>query len=251
MVELPGPMAAVAYCGPPPAPDVWLLRWNADPVLLLGLLALGVIMLRWAEDERQHRASGATIVVLLLAFVSPICALSSALFSARIAHHLLLVLVAAPLLALALPRWRAPPLWLAAILHAAVFWLWHAPLPYAWALGSDAAYWLMELSLIGTAVSFWAAVVRHGRGEPASAVITLMAVMAQMGLLGALLTFAGRPLYAAHFLTTAAWGLTPLEDQQLAGLLMWVPGSLPYLGAAVLLGAGWLVPRARADRWRG
>jgi putative membrane protein len=71
--------------------------------------------------------------------------------------------------------------------------------------------------------------------------------MVQMGLLGALLTFAARPLYAPHLASTAAWGFSPLEDQQLAGLVMWAPAAGIYLGAALWLLARWLGPdRSRA-----
>jgi putative membrane protein len=66
-----------------------------------------------------------------------------------------------------------------------------------------------------------------------AALIALVATIGQMGLLGALIVFAPEPLYAVHFASTAPWGLTPLADQQLAGLLMWVPAMLPYLGAGL------------------
>jgi putative membrane protein len=56
-----------------------------------------------------------------------------------------------------------------------------------------------------------------------------------MGALGALITFAGEPLYAPHFATTLAWGLTPLEDQQAGGLIMWAPAAGAYLAAALIL----------------
>jgi putative membrane protein len=167
--------------------------------------------------------------VLAIAFVSPLCALSSALFSARVAHHVLLIVVAAPLLVLASPPPRRPArpslgLWTAA--HVGTVWIWHAPAAYAWALSGDAPYWLMEGSLLGAAAGFWRAV--RGSAAPAAAG-TLLAAMVLTGVLGALITFAGRPLYAPHFLTTEPWGLSALTDQQLAGLIMWVPAAIPYL----------------------
>lgn len=70
--------------------------------------------------------------------------------------------------------------------------------------------------------------------------------MVQMGLLGALLTFTPQPLYAWHLVTTEAWGLTPLEDQQLAGLVMWIAGGGFYLAAALRLANGWLLARQTA-----
>ena len=83
------------YCGPGPAPDEWLARWNPDPVLLVVLAAvLGLVL--WRTSGRERAAGVAAVAVLALIFVSPLCALSSALFAARTAHHVLLVAVAAP-----------------------------------------------------------------------------------------------------------------------------------------------------------
>ena len=99
----------------------------------------------------------------------------------------------------------------------------------------------MQASLLGSAMAFWAALRR------AAAPVTialLLATMVQMGLLGALLTFAGSPLFGPHLLTTAPWGLSPLADQQLAGLIIWAPGSGLYLAAALLTGWRLLAPRA-------
>ena len=223
------------YCGPAPvAGDLWQ-RWNFDPVLLLalGLATLGFFMLRPPADTRAPFA--AAMAVLVVAFVSPLCALTVALFSARAGHHLLLVSGAAPLLAMALrPRVPAGHTAVAALVAAstAVLWLWHLPVAYAWALGDTTAYWVMQLSLVGSATLLWSAVLRARLG---TAIGALLASAVQMGLLGALLTFAPRPLYTPHFTTSLAFGLDPLTDQQLAGLLMWVPGGLPYLIAATLM----------------
>jgi len=223
-----------AYCGQPPVPSGLWQRWNLDPWVLTALAA-GLVASFRARNGMAGRAAGAAAVaVLLVAFVSPLCALSSALFSARIAHHLLLVAVAAPLIAIALPGGGGRlPLTLLATAHAAVFWLWHAPGPYVWSLSHPAAYWLMELTLLATAVAFWRAALDPGRH--AAGLLALVATMAHMGLLAAVLTFAGAPLYAPHLTTTQAWGLTPLQDQQVAGLLMWTAGAVPYIAAAVAM----------------
>ncbi|MFD2238332.1 cytochrome c oxidase assembly protein [Aureimonas populi] len=229
------------FCGAPPLPGELWMRWTLDPVLI-GLLALvpALYLTFVPKGEGRERAffwlGWATLVV---AFVSPLCALSAALFSARVAHHVLLVAVAAPLLALANP-WRArmalpyPALWL--LIHAFALWFWHAPIPYEAALRSDALYWLMQLSLLGSALLFWSSAL-SGRHAAMTAPVTLLAAMMQMGLLGALITFAPRPLYTAHALSTEPFGLTPLADQQLAGLIMWAPGALPYLVAALAFAA--------------
>lgn len=226
----------IAYCGPAAAPGELWSRWNTDPLLIAALVALALLVGRAPAGER--RAGWAAIGVLLLGFVSPLCALSSALFSARVLHHVLLVAAAAPLLALTfpLPRLGSPPLGLLIGVHAAVMWAWHAPGLYSWGLASVPAYWLMQATLLGSAWLLWRAILASA--APAGmAFIALGATIGQMGLLGALLVFAPRPLYAEHLASTAAWGLSPLADQQLAGLLMWVPAMLPYL--AVALGLAW------------
>lgn len=230
------------YCGVGPAPAEIAGRWNFDPIVM-GLLALSA--LAYAVHRRRGGEGGdllvaAGLAVLAIAFVSPLCALSSALFSARVVHHALLIAVAAPLLAFGLPgRGLAPPLSMAVVAHALALWIWHAPEPYAWALSHDAAYWLMQASLFGSAFAFWRAVRRAGGIAAAGA---LLLTMMQTGLLGALITFAAAPLYAPHLLTTQAWGLEPLADQQLAGLIMWAPMAGAYLAVALALVGRSLAP---------
>lgn len=227
-----------AYCGPPPLPAALAESWNFDPVVVLPLVVLLMVALR-----RQDSCLAGGVAVLAVAFVSPLCALSTALFSARVLHHVLLIACAAPLLAMALLRGRGGGARVLFLLHLAVVWIWHAPGPYGWALDSGTAYWLMQASLLGSAVLLW----RAALSAPAGVGIALLAGTAmQMGFLGALLVFAGRSLYAPHLMTTEPFGLSPLEDQQLAGLLMWVPAALPYL-AAVLFRLGGVIA-AREER---
>jgi putative membrane protein len=230
------------YCGPGPTPAEWLARSNLDPVLL-AMLVLGVTVVLWRTSGRERLCGMAAGVVLAVIFVSPLCALSSALFAVRTVHHVLLVAVAAPLIAWALPRRPAGALALATAAQAVVFWAWHAPAAYGWALSNDGVYWLMQFSLLGTAVWFWAAI---RRASAPAAVAALLIAMVAMGLLGALLTFTGQPVYAPHFLTTAAWSLTPLEDQQAAGLIMWAPAAAVYLAAALAVLGRWIGPDPRA-----
>lgn len=229
----------IPYCGPAPVPDALWSAWNLDPWLLAVLPAM---MLAAASTSRvaaggavRTPAGIAGFLLVALAFVSPLCALSSALFSARVAHHLVLVAAAAPLLALAMPagpRWRRMPLSVLFLVHTVLMWFWHAPRPYEAALSVDLVYWAMEVSLLGSAFLMWQGIFAAGTGRAVSA---LFGSIVQMGMLGALLTFAGAPLYAPHMTSTIPFALTPLEDQQLAGLLMWVPAALPYLAATLLL----------------
>jgi putative membrane protein len=236
-----------SYCGPSPLPEDLWGRWNFDPVLLAVILAAAALF--WVGQPLRSRHStgfAASMALLAVIFISPLCALTVALFSARVVHHVLLVAVAAPVLAWALlhhARWRGRLSALAGlltpllVLHTVIFWLWHAPDAYLLALSSTPVYWLMQLTLLGSAMLFWGAVLL---ASPGRAIVALVAVTIQMGLLGALLVFSGQPLYAPHFASTEAFGLTALSDQQLAGLIMWVPASLPYLLVAVWRLANWL-----------
>jgi putative membrane protein len=232
----------VAYCGPAAIPDDLWLRWNTDPLLLaaLGVLAFLIASGRSADA----RAGWAALALMAIVFVSPLCALSSALFSARVTHHIILIAAVAPLLAraFALPRLGYPPLVPVVAVHAVIVWLWHAPGPYTWGLATVPAYWLMQITLLGSAWLMWRGIFAP-TVPTGAALMALVATIGQMGLLGALIVFAPAPLYVVHFASTAAWGLTPLADQQLAGLLMWVLAMIPYLAAGLWL--AWSGLRAR------
>ena len=215
------------YCGVAPDPAGWLGAWNAD-VVLLAIVSAGLVLGARRNPDRTRYYMIAAAVFLVL-YVSPLCALGSALFAVRAVHHVALSLILAPLLVRAFDLERMAgrlsfPLLTA--LQAAVFWAWHAPPAYAAALSSDVVFWVMQASLIGTATLWWAAL---RRADAPSAVAMTLATMVQMGALGALLTFAGQAFYAPHYLTTQAWGWSPLEDQQIAGLIMWAPASAAYL----------------------
>lgn len=241
----------IPYCGEAPGPQVWLARWNFDPVLGGMLLLLAIVL--WRPTAWRHPASrprrtalrGAWALTVLL-YVSPLCALSSAFFTVRVVHHMALVLGVAPLLAFGLEPWLrrlTTPLLGCTAVAAAAFWTWHVPGPYAAALSSVAVYALMQVTILVSATAFWIAV---RRATPAAALAAILATTVLMGLLGALITFAVRPLYAPHVTSTLAWGVSPLEDQQLAGIVMWAPGSVAYLAAAIWIGWHWM--RSERDR---
>src|SRR5690606_16297351 len=147
-----------AYCGPPPLPsDLWL-QWNFDP-FATGLMAalFGAWLLAGRRDTTGRLALIGACGLIVIAFFSPICALTTALFSARVAHHVVLIGIVAPLLAIALP-WRDGPLLPLApltILNALIVWIWHAPSAYEWAIYGAAPYWLMQLSLLASSWLFW------------------------------------------------------------------------------------------------
>ena len=245
---------SLPYCGAPPAPAELMHRWNLDPVLLAALAIVGagyVVLARRSSVAGWRRAAfGAGWALTSFALICPICPLSVALFSARVSQHMFLVGVAAPLVALGWPtgeasasasRWR--PI-LAAGAFAAVLWLWHSPGPYAATFQGALVYWLMHLTTFGAALILWRTILgawgRSLEGVSAAIAITVL----QMGVLGAVITFAARPLYAPHLFTTLSWGLTPLEDQQLGGVIMWVPAGV--LLAAALAG-GFFETLSRAE----
>ncbi len=228
----------LAYCGAPPVPGE--ATWNTDPWLLVGLsvAAVAYFLASHRLDPRRRAAFAAGWALAALALISPLCHLSVALFSARVAQHMLLILVAAPLVAAGLgPFSRSGAAGRgagAAALFAVLLWIWHLPGPYDATLRSDAVYWIMHLTLFAGAVGLWRGLFDTA-DSPGTAIVLGFGTAAQMSLISALLTLAPRPLFEVHSATTLAWGLTPLEDQQLGGLVMWVPGGTLF--AAIALGA--------------
>jgi putative membrane protein len=225
---------------------------------------------REAVGPRAAGAFCASLGALAVALVSPLHRLGESLFSAHMVQHLLLVLVVAPLfvlgrplvpLALAVPRRargalhalsRSPRLAAAGAvatsavvvwaLHTGAMWAWHLPSLYDAALRSDALHGLEHLSFVATAALFWWVVVdaaSAARAHP-GALLLLFATGLQGAALGAVLTFATKPLYAVSQAAARAWSLSPLSDQQLAGLIMWVPTGAFYLVAMGVLLLRWL-----------
>ena len=217
----------IPFCGAPPLPqDLWA-RWTLEPTLLIGLVLVGAIGWALAESRPRFALSWGLVAIL---FVSPLCAASIALFSARVGQHILLTLVAAPLLAASLPRLKLPALPLAAA-FAVLFWVWHAPGPYAQTLASDLGYWSMHLSLFASATLLFAAM----RAAPERALPAAALTGAQLTLYATLLTLAPSAWHDWHLATTLPYGLTALGDQQLAGALMWVAGGALFLTSVATL----------------
>jgi putative membrane protein len=227
----------IPYCGTPPDPAELWLRWNLDPVLLIALAALLYMHARGTgmhNIRRGYFAAGWAAVVLGL--VGPICALGVSLFSARVTQHMWLVFIAAPLLVLASAngavRVRGAAL-LSCGLFAGILWVWHVPSMYALTFASDLAYWLMHITLTGSAFLLWQALLRGPSNLLLARLGAGFVTLMHMGLLGALITLAPRMLYSPHVLTSQVWGLSPLEDQQLGGLIMWVPAGVAMIVACL------------------
>lgn len=139
----------------------------------------------------------------------------------------------------------------------AALWLWQAPALFQATLSSDVVHTLQHISFFGSALFFWWALMHGQRGLVGygAAVLYVFTTMMHSGLLGVLLTFATTLWYPAYARSTAVWGLTPLEDQQLGGLIMWVPAGLCYLVAGLALFIGWMGESGarahqRVEAWR-
>ena len=207
---------------------------------------------------------------LFVALVSPLHPMGSVLFSAHMTQHEVLMLIAAPLLVLGRPLiafiWALPIEWRRKVgravkvswaekswraitnpfaawaIHAVVLWVWHAPALFQATLESETVHTIQHMSFLFSALLFWWALIhgRHGLMGYGAAVLYMFTTSVHSGVLGAMLTFASSLWYPAYSDTTGSWGLTPLEDQQLGGLIMWVPAGLVYLLAGLALFVGWL-----------
>jgi len=242
------------------APSELWTAWRPDPGVLVavGLAAVGYRRMhaRSPQGRGEVAAFAAGLAAVAVALASPLEGAAGALFSAHMLQHLLLVLVAAPLLVAGLPPLpvrAAPPWarrWLDVLLHPVVvwalatvtLWAWHLPVLYDAAVRNDVLHAFEHATLLGTALLVWAVV--WGKGpRPAAvpeALALLFATMLASAALGAILTLAGSPLYGVHATTTEAWGLTALQDQRLAGGIMWVPAGLVYMAVMAGLLARWL-----------
>jgi putative membrane protein len=241
------------YCGTAPLPGELLTRFNLDPILIAALLLAAGLHLSLARRVLRRRLVCALLgwCVAAAAFLSPLCALSVALFSARVAQHMVLVLLAAPLIALGLPA-RAPQgIWslaLGTLAFLLALWFWHMPVPYDATFRSTAIYGCMHLSLFGSAVWLWYALLHHARIHFVEAFAAGLLTSIQMGMLGALLSLGSHPMFRWHLLTTQVWHLSPLEDQQLGGIFMWIPGIIIFLWAGMRgVSRLWAVAGAQAS----
>lgn len=247
------------------------IAWAWDPSVVLGCcaLALGYLAVVRFRPVPQAPWFFAGVGVLLFALVSPLDVLGDRyLFSVHMVQHLLLLLVVPPLLLRGLPvdplrrllrrpllhrveRGLTHPL-VAWLLAAGTLWVWHVPTLYGAALASEPIHIGQHLTFLVTATIFWWRIcvpLPERRLAPMLTLPYLFTAGLSNAVLGALLTFAPAGLYPAYghpvdllgILPTlrGAWGLSPAVDQQLGGLLMWVPGGLVYLGALLAVVIHW------------
>jgi cytochrome c oxidase assembly factor CtaG len=272
------PVSAAAHEGVPIAPHDLSSAWSFEPGVVV-LLVLSVIVFvvgaaklraragRWpARFSFAAPAFAAGWIVLAVSLVSPLHPLGSALFSAHMVQHELLMVAAAPLFIAARPMaiavWSLPEssrvtvrrifqgvgvaaLWsvisrptAAFLIHAAAIWLWHVPALFQLTIGNELAHTAQHASFFLTALVFWWTILpASGKGRSGVALLSLFLTAMHTSALGALLTFSGASWYPSYQATTGPWGLSPIEDQQLGGLIMWIPGGLTYLIVALLAGA--------------
>jgi cytochrome c oxidase assembly factor CtaG len=263
--------------------DVSGAHWTFDPWIVVPLIIFGLMYGIGALVLNQRRvhdsgvglwqavACAAGWLSLIAALVSPLHWLGEQLLSFHMFEHEILMAVSAPLLVIARPigtllwslprrvrlsvgRWMRLPttdvVWgllsagrTATILHGMAIWGWHAPLLFDAAVSNLVLHRVQHLSFFLTAVLFWWSVFR--RSETGTAAWHVFITMLHTSVLGALMALAPHLLYGEQQEAAAAWGLTPLEDQQLAGIIMWVPAGTIYAGAALSLIALWIKRAAK------
>jgi len=274
------PAAAAAHALAPqpqawPGPEPWML---APMLLAAAAYAAGFARLRArAEHGRGELAQRGLVFALALATLAgatltPLHALGARSFTAHMAEHELIMLASAPLFVWARPLpvmlWAFPAgvrqalaatarsaagrgLWrflteplLATVLQMAALWLWHLPSLFDQALRSEGWHAAQHLAFFATALIFWTAMLSPRRSPWTAAALLFLTSMGS-GALGAFMALSQSPWYAPYAaLGLAAFGLTPAQDQQLAGALMWIPGGLFHAAVAVALIAPQLRSRA-------
>lgn len=247
-------------------PFVLLSLFLTALLYIRGSLRLGR---RFGSNRRMLRRRMALFwtgwMFLVIALVSPVDALGERLFSVHMIQHEILMLLAGPLLVLSRPGshlvlgakgvfaplirgingghrhsmvgfWRGllmpVPAW---ILHFIGLWVWHVPALFNAGLKSASIHSLQHISFVVVALIFWYSLFHKRKENAMVAVVSLFTTAAHASLLGALLTFSPSVWYTAYLSTTQEWGLTPLQDQQLGGLIMWMPAGLVYVAVALFL----------------
>lgn len=272
--------ALATHAHVPSTVEEWAWQMDTEWwVIVLMLLSLGLYLLGSMNLWKQagygrglsRSAFGAFCVgwvALAIALVSPLSTLGSWLFSAHMLQHEILMIVAAPLMVLGKPfaawTWAFPFRWRLAIgdithlawisqpwkvithplnawvLHAAALWLWHIPAFFEAALLSNTIHVFQHVSFLLSALLFWWSVIGKDLGGNSGwAILSIFTTMLHTGALGVLLTLSPEPWYTVYD-QTGVLGLSALEDQQLGGLIMWVPAGLAYLIAGLGI-CGWLV----------
>ena len=225
--------------------------WLSQGLFAIAWLTYLIGAVRRSPGWRRQSLFHGAMALTGFALFGPFDAWADTSTAMHMVQHMLLIVGVAPLAVMArpLPQWRAcigksadavwRPLLSAsrhpsacALLHAAAIWIWHAPGPYMAAVADNWLHVAEHASFLFTGWLFWWSVLRTGRQDALAAALALLFTATHTGMLGALLTFASQPLYARES--------QDLWDQQLAGLVMWIPGGGIYLLAAAWAGYRWL-----------
>jgi cytochrome c oxidase assembly factor CtaG len=248
---------------------VWQ-SWSLAPEIVLPLAVFALVYgVGWVKSRSstseaamssgQAAFAAAGILLLVVALVSPLCRLSANLAWTHMVQHLLIVALAPPLVLLGAPeralllafgarisprrltqepapeRRRVRQQLAAAFAYGAAIWIWHIPWFYEAALASASIHLVFVASLLVVSLWFWREVISAPAGALGTIGFVLLATLIHTGMLGALLTFSRQVWYSAMTPGALLWGLRPLEDQQLAGLIMWIPMGAIYLIAGLLV----------------
>lgn len=263
----------------PTPDDLWAWKhWTWELSITIPLTLLAVWYLSGSIRRRhgillfwRHVAFWSGWLSLAVSLLSPLHQLGDSLFSAHMLQHEVLILLAAPLIAWSHPAatllyalpivFRRPvgglvsrierhpvmamctgPLasWL---LHAVALWGWHIPSLYQATVTSDGVHALQHLSFFVTGLIFWSSLFGAGRSSMSYGAATLytFGTAVHCSALGALLTFSTVLWYPIYANRTGSWHLTPLQDQQLGGLLMWVPSGIVFISIGIALFARWIL----------
>jgi len=275
------PAAVLAHGAAAPAPNLpgVLLAWRFDPIVVAGLLVVAATYL-WAvrRVNRGHPGNRQPayrswlfcggLGAIGIALLSPIEAYEGALFSVHMVQHMLLELVAAPLLLGGAPitvalRAATPSVRrvllsilqsrivhavsfpvVAWVLFAAVNWGWHFSVLYDQALENQALHYLQHATFLGAALLFWWPVVGADpspwRLPHPVRILYLFLAMPQNSFLGVAIMSATAVLYPHYVTNVRDWGLTPLDDQALGGVIMWVVGDVAFLVGMMLVVVLWM-----------
>lgn len=272
LVLLPPPAFAHGDGLPISPSEIWH-HWNFDPLVCVPLLLAHWLYGRGVMRAWKQADIGRVVpvwraacfiageLVLVAALVAPLDPLGETLLSAHMAQHILLTAVAPSLLVLGMPviawTWALPPTWrrvgatptarglavvmavlsrplLASLVATAVMWAWHAPVLFEAALVDETIHTIEHITFFAGALLAWQAALSPHASAVAGAGATLVVFMAG-GMLGGVLCLAPVPLYDWYGNRALLWGMSPLEDQQLAGLLMWVVAGGVYLAAFAVL----------------
>jgi putative membrane protein len=250
-----------------------------DQAILVALLIAGVVYWRGASrlpappiqrSRRRYAAFAVGWLALVAAILPWFDAAAVRWFSAHMAQHELMMLIGAPLITAGRPLstclWAMPLPWrkrcawplqhamasravavatapvVAWALHGVALWIWHVPVLYEWAVRSEAAHAVQHSMFVGTSMLFWGGLVngRYGRAGYGAAVFFVFVTAVHTGILGALFTLAGVPLYPIYGSLPGVTTETALADQQLAGLVMWIPAGILLTVMGIALFAAWL-----------